>query len=101
LQKYHTPKLISKIRIFLLTSPILYGSLRYSQKIKEDVMTKKEFMEDLWGAEGDFIDTPLGRGRIENVRCKFGTDLEVMVKVPDIDGFTLFSGEELFAEDTR
>ena len=23
-------------------------------------MTKKEFMEDLWGAEGDFIDTPLG-----------------------------------------
>ena len=45
-------------------------------------MTKKEFMEDLWGAEGDFIDTPLGRGRIENVRCKFGTDLEAMVKIP-------------------
>ena len=24
----------------------------------------KTFMNDLWGAEGDFIDTPLGRGRI-------------------------------------
>ena len=54
------------------------------------------FMEDLWGAEGDFIDTPLGRGRIENVRTKAGIDLEVMVKIPDIDGFTLFSGIELF-----
>ena len=62
-------------------------------------MTKKKFMEDLWGAEGDFIDTPLGRGRIENVRCKFGTDLEAMIKIPGIDGFTLFSGEELFVED--
>ena len=59
-------------------------------------MTKKEFMEDLWGAEGDFIDTPLGRGRIENVRTKFGTDLEVMVKIPNIDGFTLFNGTTLF-----
>ena len=63
---------------------------------KEDVMTKKEFMNDLWGAEGDFIDTPLGRGRIENVRTKTGIDLEVMVKIPDIDGFTLFNGMELF-----
>ena len=56
----------------------------------------KTFMNDLWGAEGDFIDTPLGRGRIENVRCKFGIDLEVMVKIPDMDGFTLFNGMELF-----
>ena len=56
----------------------------------------KTFMEDLWGAEGDFIDTPLGRGRIENVRTKAGIDLEVMVKIPDIDGFTLFSGLKLF-----
>ena len=24
----------------------------------------KEFMEDVWGAEGYFIDMPLGRGRI-------------------------------------
>ena len=56
----------------------------------------KTFMNDLWGAEGDFIDTPLGRGRIENVRTKAGIDLEVMVKIPDIDGFTLFSGIELF-----
>ena len=63
---------------------------------KEMVMTKKEFMEDLWGAEGDFIDTPLGRGRIENVRTKAGIDLEVMVKIPDIDGFTLFNGMTLF-----
>ena len=50
----------------------------------------------VWGAEGDFIDTPLGRGRIENVRTTAGIDLAVMVKIPDIDGFTLFSGIELF-----
>ena len=56
----------------------------------------KTFMEDLWGAEGDFIDTPLGRGRIENVRTKAGIDLEVMVKIPEMDGFTLFNGMELF-----
>jgi hypothetical protein len=56
----------------------------------------KNFMEDLWGAEGDFINTPLGRGRIENVRTKAGIDLEVIVKIPDMDGFTLFSGMELF-----
>ena len=59
----------------------------------------KTFMNDLWGAEGDFIDTPLGRGRIENVRTKTGIDLEVMVKIPDMDGFTLFSGMELFEMD--
>jgi hypothetical protein len=59
----------------------------------------KTFMEDLWGAEGDFIDTPLGRGRIENVRTKAGIDLEVMVKIPNIDGFTLFDGMELFEMD--
>ena len=59
-------------------------------------MTKKEFMEDLWGAEGDFINTPLGRGRIENVRTKAGIDLQVMVKIPEMDGFTLFNGMELF-----
>jgi hypothetical protein len=56
----------------------------------------KTFMEDLWGAEGDFIDTPLGRGRIENVRTKAGIDLEVMVKIPEMDGFTLFDGMTLF-----
>ena len=56
----------------------------------------KTFMNDLWGAEGDFIDTPLGRGSIENVRTKAGIDLEVMVKIPNIDGFTLFDGMELF-----
>jgi|TARA_B110000285_G_scaffold201292_1_gene235833 hypothetical protein len=72
----------------------------YTEK-KEDVMTTitpelKTFMEDLWGAEGDFINTPIGRGRIENVRTKAGIDLEVIVKIPDMDGFTLFSGMELF-----
>ena len=56
----------------------------------------KTFMNNLWGAEGDFIDTPLGRGRIENVRTKAGIDLEVMVKIPEMDGFTLFNGMELF-----
>ena len=72
----------------------------YSEKTNEVAMNitpeLKTFMEDVWGAEGDFIDTPLGRGRIENVRTKAGIDLEVMVKIPDIDGFTLFSGIELF-----
>ena len=56
----------------------------------------KTFMEDLWGAEGDFIDTPLGRGCMENVRTKAGIDLEVMVKIPEMDGFTLFNGMTLF-----
>jgi len=55
----------------------------------------KTFMEDLWGAEGDFIDTPLGRGRIENVRCKFGIDLGVTVNIPEL-GVKLFDGMELF-----
>ena len=55
-------------------------------------------MEDLWGAEGKFIDTPLGRGVIENVRTMRGIDLAVMVKIPGIDGFTLFRGTELFNE---
>ena len=71
----------------------------YSEKTNEVAMTNndiKTFMNDLWGAEGDFIDTPLGRGRIENVRTKAGIDLEVMVKIPNIDGFTLFDGMTLF-----
>ena len=56
----------------------------------------RTFMNNLWGAKGEMIDTPLGRGRIENVRTKLGIDLEVMVKIPNIDGFTLFDGTELF-----
>ena len=58
----------------------------------------KSFMNDLWGAEGNFVDTPLGRGRIESVRTKAGIDLEVMVAINDVDGFTLFNGTELAAE---
>ena len=54
------------------------------------------FMETLWGAEGEVIDTPLGRGVIENVRTMRGIDLAVMVKIPNIDGFTIFRGTELF-----
>ena len=71
----------------------------YSEKTNEVAMTNNElktFMNDLWSAEGDFIDTPLGRGRIENVRTKAGIDLQVMVKIPEMDGFTLFNGMELF-----
>ena len=63
----------------------------------------KTFMNDLWDAEGEMIDTPLGRGRIENVRTKAGIDLEVMVKLPNTNGLTkkefhlaLFKGTELF-----
>ena len=58
----------------------------------------KSFLNDLWGAEGNFIDTPIGRGRIESVRTKAGIDLEVMVAINDVDGFTLFNGTELAAE---
>jgi hypothetical protein len=56
----------------------------------------KTFMEDLWGAEGDFINTPLGRGRIESVRTKAGIDLEVMVRIANTGGIALFNGLELF-----
>mgnify|MGYP000446938278 FL=1 len=64
----------------------------------------KTFMNDLWGAEGDFIDTPLGRGRIENVRTKAGIDLEVRVDFGGRDvgtrsGMRVFSGLELFEFD--
>ena len=60
----------------------------------------KTFMEDVWGAEGDFIDTPLGRGRIENVRTTAGIDLEVRVDFGGRDvgtrsGMRVFSGIEL------
>ena len=62
---------------------------------------QEAFMNNLWGAEGAMIDTPLGRGRIENVRCKFGTDLEVRVDFGGVDvgtnsGMRLFSALELF-----
>ncbi len=56
----------------------------------------KTFMEDLWGAKGKRIDTKNWSVTIESVRTKAGIDLEVMVKIPDMDGFTLFSGMELF-----
>jgi len=76
----------------------------YSEKTNEVAMNihpAKEFMEDVWGAEGDFIDTPLGRGRIENVRTKAGIDLEVRVDFGGRDvgtssGMRVFSGIELF-----
>ena len=45
----------------------------------------KTFMNNLWGSEGEMIDTPLGEGRIENVRCKFGIDLEVRVDFGGVD----------------
>ena len=60
----------------------------------------KTFMENVWGAEGDFIDTPMGRGRIENVRTTAGIDLEVRVDFGGRDvgtrsGMRVFSGIEL------
>jgi hypothetical protein len=77
----------------------------YIMRNKEIDMTNNEiktFMNDLWGAEGDFIDTPLGRGRIENVRTKAGIDLEVRVDFGGRDvgtrsGMRVFSGLELFS----
>ena len=63
----------------------------------EDIdMTKKEFMETLWDSNGDTINTPLGVGVIEEVRTMAGTDFSVRVKIPNIDGSTLFSGLTLF-----
>ena len=56
----------------------------------------KTFMEWLWDAEGELVNTPLGKGTIENIRTLRGIDLSVMVKIPGIDGFTLFNGMELF-----
>ena len=90
--------------IFFLTLPSLYATMCIVRKQTNEVDMNitpelKTFMEDLWGAEGDFIDTPLGRGRSENVRTKAGIDLAVMVKIPNIDGFTLFSGIELFEDN--
>tara|TARA_R110002074_G_scaffold397837_1_gene588791 strand:+ start:411 stop:626 length:216 start_codon:yes stop_codon:yes gene_type:complete len=60
----------------------------------------KTFMEDLWGSEGDFIDTPQGRGRIENVRAMRGIDLQVEVKIPDV-GLALCSALSLFDWETE
>jgi len=77
----------------------------YSEKTNEVAMNitpeLKTFMEDVWGAEGDFIDTPLGRGRIEDVRTKAGIDLEVRVDFGGRDvgtssGMRVFSGLKLF-----
>ena len=58
--------------------------------------SKKEFMETLWDSNGDTINTPLGVGVIEEVRTMAGNDFSVRVKIPNIDGSTLFSGLSLF-----
>ena len=58
--------------------------------------SKKEFMETLWDSNGENINTPLGVGVIEEVRTMAGTDFSVRVKIPNIDGSTLFSGLSLF-----
>ena len=69
--------------------------------ISDSGIACKSFMESLWGSEGNFIDTKLGRGRIDAVRTKAGQDLEVIVKIPDLDGFTLFSGLDLWINDAK
>ena len=56
----------------------------------------KNFMNELWGAEGKLVNTPLGQGKIEEVRTMGGVDFSVRVKIPDTDGSTLFSGLKLF-----
>ena len=65
----------------------------------------KTFMENVWGAEGDFIDTPMGRGRIENVRTTAGIDLEVRVDFGGRDvgtrsGMRVFGALDLFEMET-
>ena len=82
-----------------MTYSIPYGTISHNQEREKMINITPElktFMEDLWGAEGKFIDTPLGVGTIENVRTMRGIDLAVMVKIPGIDGFTVFRGTELF-----
>ena len=60
-------------------------------------MTKKEFMNTLFDAEGELMVMPGNAvGKIESVRTKLGTDLEVIVKISGLDGFSLFSAEKLF-----
>ena len=60
-------------------------------------MTKKEFMNTLWSAEGELMVMPCKSvGKIESVRTMLGTDLEVIVKISGLDGFSLFSAEKLF-----
>ena len=66
------------------------------RRVSDITPEMKKFMNDLWGAEGDFVDTPLGRGRIEDVRTKAGLDLAVTVSIPDVDGMTIFDGSVLF-----
>ena len=81
-----------------MTRFYIYGTISHNQEREKMINITPElktFMEDLWGAEGKFIDTPLGRGVIENVRTMRGIDLAVMVKISGIDGFTVFRGTEL------
>lgn len=81
-----------------MTQFYIYGTISHNQEREKMINITPElktFMEDLWGAEGKFIDTPLGRGVIENVRTMRGIDLAVMVKISGIDGFTVFRGTEL------
>ena len=72
------------------------GSLRYKMRNEDIDMTEKEFMETLWDSNGETINTPLGVGVIEEVRTMAGVDFSVRVKIPNIDGSTLFSGLTLF-----
>ena len=59
----------------------------------------KSFLEDLWDSEGLFIDTPLGRGRIESVHAKAGIDPAVMIDITINNRLRFsFSGFELAAE---
>ena len=58
-------------------------------------MTKKEFMNTLFSAEGELMVMPGNAvGKIESVRTKLGTDLEVIVQISGLD--VSFSAEKLF-----
>jgi hypothetical protein len=61
----------------------------------------KTFMNELWDSTAGTtkIVTPIGTGIITEMRTTAGIDIEVAVKIPEIDGLTLFSGIELFEMD--
>ena len=79
-----------------MTNTLIWYILRYKMRNEDINMTEKEFMETLWDSNGETINTPLGVGVIEEVRTMAGVDFSVRVKIPNIDGSTLFSGLTLF-----
>jgi len=77
-----------KLGVDILLKPAIIVMMK-RERVSE--MTKKEFMETLWTSTGEMIVMPSGVvKRILSVRCKFGTDLEIMFKNEEISAEKLF-----------